>query len=116
MEIPSAFEAVGHIAHMNLRDEHLPYRHAIGEVILDKNRQIRTVVNKVGTIDSRFRFFQMEVIAGVPETIVELQEEGCHFKFDYAKVYWNSRLQFEHRRLVRSFAPDSFICNGNCFV
>jgi len=32
MEVPSAFETIGHIAHMNLRDELAPYKALIGEV------------------------------------------------------------------------------------
>ena len=32
-EVPHAFETVGHIAHMNLRDELLPYKHIIGQVL-----------------------------------------------------------------------------------
>ena len=34
MEAVTSFETVGHIAHMNLRDEHLPFKHVIGETIL----------------------------------------------------------------------------------
>lgn len=35
LELVTSYEMVGHIAHMNLRDEILPYKHIIGQVILD---------------------------------------------------------------------------------
>jgi tRNA (guanine37-N1)-methyltransferase len=64
-EVPSSFETVGHVAHVNLRDEQLPFKLLIGRVLLDKNEtRIRTVLNKVGTIDSEFRVPEFEVIAG----------------------------------------------------
>ena len=34
MIVPSAFETVGHIAHLNLREEHLPYKMLIAKVFI----------------------------------------------------------------------------------
>lgn len=31
-ELPSSFEQIGHIAHLNLRDDLLPFKHQIGQV------------------------------------------------------------------------------------
>lgn len=61
-EIPSSFEQAGHLAHMNLREEALPYKHIIGQVILDKNPTLKTVVNKIGNIETEYRTFPLEVI------------------------------------------------------
>ncbi len=47
MDVPTSFETVGHIAHLNLRDEVLPYKRLVGRVLLDKNAgRIKTVLNK----------------------------------------------------------------------
>lgn len=116
MDVPSSFETIGHIAHLNLRPEHEPFKHLIGSVILDKNLVIKTVVNKVGAIEATFRFFQMELLAGEDKLQVEVKEEGCIFTFDYSKVYWNSRLQHEHRRLVEVFKKGERVCDLFCGV
>jgi tRNA (guanine37-N1)-methyltransferase len=110
-QIPGSFETVGHIAHLNLREEYLPYKKIIGEIILDKNKHIKTVVNKTGKIDNTFRFFEMELLAGVWDMNAELKESNCTFQFDFSKVYWNSRLQGEHERLVKKFKRNEFICD-----
>lgn len=85
---------------MNLNNEYLPYKHIIGQVFLDvgsvvfygtppclnresqKNKQIRTVVNKLDSIDSQFRFFKMELLAGEPDYIVEHVRLGSNFRAD----------------------------------
>ncbi|KAI5481892.1 tRNA (guanine-N(1)-)-methyltransferase [Pseudohyphozyma bogoriensis] len=111
-ESPTSYTQVGHIAHLNLRDEYLPHRHLIGRVILDKNKSLRTVVNKLDTIDNTFRNFKMEVLAGDDDFVVNTSEEGCSFTFDFSKVYWNSRLQTEHARLVESFSPKDVVVDA----
>ena len=83
-----------------------------GQVILDKNSpQIKTVVNKVNAIDETYRFFQMELLAGENNMLTTVKEHGCSFCFDFSKVYWNSRLQSEHKRLVDIFQKDEVICD-----
>lgn len=42
---------------------------------------------------------------------VEISEGNCLFRFDYSKVYWNSRLQTEHKRLVDSFEKGEVVCD-----
>eukprot|EP00055_Hartaetosiga_balthica_P016463 m.104357 g.104357 ORF g.104357 m.104357 type:complete len:707 (-) comp9111_c2_seq4:84-2204(-) len=103
-EVTTSFEAVGHLAHMNLRDHQLPYKHFIGQVILDKNKHLKTVVNKLSNIDTTYRFFQMELIAGEDNFMCETKENGCVFQFDFSKVYWNSRLHTEHKRIINVVA------------
>lgn len=43
--------------------------------------------------------------------VVETREENCVFRFDYSKVYWNSRLHTEHRRLVEQFQTGEMVCD-----
>ncbi|KIK87033.1 hypothetical protein PAXRUDRAFT_831869 [Paxillus rubicundulus Ve08.2h10] len=108
---PTGFSITGHIAHMNLNHKYLPYKHLIAQIILDKNPTIKTVVNKLDNIDTKFRFFKMEVLAGEPYFVVEHRESDCRFTFDFSKVYWNSRLHTEHDRLVQLFKPEDIIAD-----
>jgi len=36
-----------------------------------KNKGVKTVVNKLNSIDAKFRFFKMELLAGEPNYVVE---------------------------------------------
>jgi tRNA (guanine37-N1)-methyltransferase len=108
-EIPSAVEQVGHIAHLNLRAELLPYQYWIGQILLDKHVCLKTVVNKTSSIATVYRTFPMSVIAGIDTpgwSITTVQEHNCLFQLDYQTVYWNSRLSGEHDRLVREIADE----------
>ena len=115
-EIPTAFETVGTIAHVNLRDELLPYQYVVGKVLLDKNQpRIRTVVHKTGQIDTVYRTFGMKIIAGHDQegwSRVSVKEEGCTFDLDFTQVYWNSRLAGEHQRLVQLILRNKYNSGG----
>ncbi|CAF1001180.1 unnamed protein product [Rotaria sordida] len=96
----SGYSLVGHIAHFNLKDAVLPYKHIIAQVVLDKLPNVKTVVNKLHEIDSVYRNFELEILAGEPNTIVKCRESKAIFQFDFAKVYWNPRLSTERERIV----------------
>ncbi|KAL1955733.1 hypothetical protein VTO42DRAFT_8131 [Malbranchea cinnamomea] len=113
IEIPTGYSQVGHVAHFNLRDEHLPYRHIIGQVLIDKQASITTVINKVEEVGlhSKYRTFAYEVLAGDGNMNVVHKEQGCEFAFDFSKVYWNTRLSTEHERLVGIFKEGEAVCD-----
>ncbi|KAL3233915.1 tRNA (guanine(37)-N1)-methyltransferase [Nakaseomyces bracarensis] len=112
-EIPTGFTITGHVAHLNLRNEFKPFDSLIGQVILDKNNKIECVVDKVSSIATKFRTFPMKVIAGKSDNlVVEQRESDCTFRFDFSKVYWNSRLHTEHQRLVTDyFKTGEVVCD-----
>ncbi|GLT83420.1 hypothetical protein SLE2022_017100 [Rubroshorea leprosula] len=110
--VPSAFETVGHIAHLNLRDEHLPYKKVIAKVVLDKNKpKIQTVVNKTDAINNDYRTMQLEVLAGNHSLLTTVVENGLQYHVDLATVYWNSRLATERQRLLSGFSRNDIICD-----
>uniref|UniRef100_A0A671WEF1 tRNA (guanine(37)-N1)-methyltransferase n=1 Tax=Sparus aurata TaxID=8175 RepID=A0A671WEF1_SPAAU len=104
-DVTSSFSRVGHIAHMNLRDHQLPYKNLIGQVIMDKNPGVTCVVNKTNMIDSTYRNFKMEVLAGEENMVAKVKENGVNYEFDFSRVYWNPRLSTEHQRVVQLIKP-----------
>lgn len=101
------------VVHLNLRERYLPYRHLIAEILKDKAGHSRTIINKIEDVGSHseFRTFPFELLAGDNDMNVVQHEQDCEFRFDYSRVYWNSRLDTEHRRLVEKFRPGEMVCD-----
>lgn len=100
-ESVTGFSRIGHIVHVNLRSHLDEYKKLIGEVLRDKVKGCRTVVNKIQNIDNTYRNFSMELLCGEPEYEVEVKENGTPFRFNFENVYWNPRLSTEHERIVK---------------
>lgn len=113
MYIPRCSAVLTKQAHLNLRDQYLPFKSIIAQVILDKNPGIQTVINKIADVgaSNEFRTFNYEVLAGPDDMFVEVSEAGCVFKFDYSQVYWNTKLNTEHERLVGLFKPGEVVAD-----
>ncbi|CAF4755400.1 unnamed protein product [Pieris macdunnoughi] len=115
-EIVSSFSQIGHIIHLNLREHLFEYRYLIGQVLLDKIKTCRTVVNKSNIIDNTYRNFKMEVIAGEEDFLVTVKENRCNFQLDFSKVYWNPRLCKEHERILEFLKPEDVLFDVFCGV
>ena len=74
---------------------------------------VKTVINKLDNVGSEdaFRTFKYEVLFGEDNLNVEVHEQGCIYKFDFDKVYWNTRLHTEHERVCALFKEGEAICD-----
>ena len=114
--IPTSFESIGHIAHLNLLEDQLPYKRVIGEALMLKNPPITTVACKCGPINNVYRNMELEVIAGENNFITSVKQSDLTFKMDFSKVYWNSRLQAEHDSVVGTFRDGALVCDAMCGI
>lgn len=109
LEPVTSYSKVGHILHMNIKDELLPYKSQIAQIFLDKTPGCRTIVNKAKSIDNTYRNFQIDLLAGDADYQVVTKENGSTFEFDFSAVYWNSRLSTEHERLMKLLYPNDVL-------
>jgi tRNA (guanine37-N1)-methyltransferase len=45
-----------------------------------------------------------------------VKESNCKFHMDYSKVYWNSKLHTEHRRIVELLKEGDVVCDLFCGI
>lgn len=114
---PSSYEQIGHVAHYNLRSNHLPHAKIIGSVLLDRMDTIQTVVNKCGEVGGPYRTYRVELLAGEANYNVHVIEHNTHLYFDLTKVYWCTRLEGERTYMLQSeFRDGQVIADAFCGV
>ncbi|EGR26893.1 TRM5 tRNA methyltransferase 5, putative [Ichthyophthirius multifiliis] len=114
--IPSGFETIGHIAHFNLKPNQFPYKYLIGQVLIEKIKSIKTVVNKLEKLHNIYRTPELEILAGNPNLETKVNEGKCIFTLNFEKVYWCSRLITERDRVLQNFKPNQTILDLFCGV
>ena len=103
---------------MNLTGKLFDFRYLIGQVVLEKNPIIRSVVTKIGQIESTFRFYDLDCIAGDDSTFeTELLEDKVKFKVDVSRVYWCSKLGSERNRMIdKILKKGEVLCDMFCGI
>ena len=52
-----------------------------------------------------------QVLAGEDNLRTTVRENGARFELDYRDVYWNSRLETEHKRIVDLLPEDAIVAD-----
>jgi len=79
------------------------------EKILEEQKGIRTVLEKVGKIHGRLRKLSTKFVAGENTKEVLYRENGCSFRFNIDKTYFSPRLSNERKEIASLIKKDETI-------
>ncbi|KMZ81406.1 hypothetical protein PVIIG_02833, partial [Plasmodium vivax India VII] len=108
-EVIHKYEMIGHIAHLNFCERFENHKKVIAEIILDKNKSIRTVINKKDSLKNVHRTFTIELLAGEENYLTMLRENDIKVKLNYELMYWNSKLKKERDRIYSLVENNSIV-------
>ncbi|MBA7527161.1 Release factor glutamine methyltransferase [subsurface metagenome] len=72
----------------------------IAHAILSLHKNIKVVAKRISPVEGVFRKRKMKIIAGENRTETMHKENGCKYKLDLGKVYFNPRLASERNRVA----------------
>ncbi|MGE5575257.1 MAG: class I SAM-dependent methyltransferase [Ignavibacteria bacterium] len=98
--VPQAFDIIGDIVVIDIPPPLKQYQGAIGETILQTQKNVVTVLAKASDISGVFRVRDYEYVAGERKTRTVHREFGCQYQVDIAKAYFSPRLSHEHERVA----------------
>jgi len=95
----TAFDVVGDIAIIEIKDELVKKQRVIADVVLKLNNHIKVVCKKVGAHHGKYRRQKLEVIAGEKRKITEYKENGVRLRLNVETCYFSPRLSTERKRI-----------------
>lgn len=95
-----AFDRPSHFRCKILTRAHQEHYNSPFFFYVQKNKNIATVVNKTDSIDTTFRFFKMEVLAGEDNMITEVVGILQHFFFNFL-LYSNQAIFLVERKWMQ---------------
>ncbi|MCD6455516.1 MAG: class I SAM-dependent methyltransferase family protein [Methanophagales archaeon] len=95
-----SYEMVGDIAVLTAVDLTGENEQLIARALMTLHKNIKVVAKRVSPVEGVFRKRKMKIIAGENRTETIHRENGCRYKLDLEKVYFNPRLASERNRVV----------------
>jgi tRNA (guanine37-N1)-methyltransferase len=115
VRLSNRFQVVGDIAIVSVPPEIETYKTEIAKNIVSGHRNIRTVLNKISKLEGDRRLAGFEILAG-NETVTMHQEFGFCYRLDLLKVFFNSHLGYERRRVALKVRPGERVLVPFCGV
>ncbi|MFV2014984.1 MAG: class I SAM-dependent methyltransferase family protein, partial [Candidatus Heimdallarchaeota archaeon] len=106
---PVAFDQVGSIAVVDLKDGILEYKEIIGEAIIEFNPSVTTVFRKSKAVSGVKRLRGLELIAGTETYETVHKEYGIKIFVNVKDIYFSPRLSTEHRRIAEQVNQDDIV-------
>ena len=101
-----AFDVLGNIAIVKFSDgAKLRDKKKFAQKILNENKAIKTVLEKIGKVKGRLRKIHTKYIAGEKTKEVLYKENGCVFRFNVDTTYFSPRLSNERKEIASKIKP-----------
>jgi len=97
-----SFSLFGNLAVVNFSDKTTKKdKLKFANEVLSKNRNIRTVLEKLGKFSGRLRKQKTKFLAGENTKEVLYKENGCIFRFNIDETYFSPRLSNERKEIAQ---------------
>ncbi len=105
--IPKSYDIIGDIVIVEFgkfnqidNEEFNDYKQTIAKAISSVNKNVKTIYEKKGPIEGKYRLRELAVLYGDDKSETIHKENECIFKLDVKNVYFSPRLVFERHRIV----------------
>lgn len=120
--LPAGYQKIGNIVILNLKKELWRYDKSIGNIVLKKIPDTKSVFMRTDFIKTEFRTPQVTLISGLNEPITFHKEHGIIYKLDVKDVMFSKGNLNERKRIIKQitkketvidmFAGIGYFCLG----
>ncbi len=107
----NAFDIIGDIAVIKLPDSSAVTAKAVAEAIMNRHRNVKTVLAQLSPVAGGFRLRRLAHVAGENRACTVHKESGCAFAVDLESCYFSPRLLHERMRIARLVQPEEVVVN-----
>jgi len=98
-----SYEVIGDIAVLTEMVAE-PKEQLVAQALMNRHKNVTVVAKRSSPVEGIFRTRKLQIIAGENRTETMHKENGCRYKFDLEKVYFNPRLAGERNRVAAQVA------------